>query len=140
MALGRIWAEGIWDLNIWDQSIWDQTAPIRAVSARVANDGDSLTISFSEVASIGAGGNGGFALTMSGGAVTLTYASGDDSDALVYNTSRTIASGETGTLAYTQPGDGIEDSGGADLASFSALPVSNRGARASRAQGGMMVF
>jgi hypothetical protein len=46
---------------------------------------------------------------MSGGAATLTYASGEGSAFLVYTWSRTIADTETGTIDYTQPGDGFED-------------------------------
>ena len=46
------------------------------VSAVISEDGTTLTLVFSENVSIGAGGNGGFALSASGGAATLTFAGG----------------------------------------------------------------
>ena len=95
------------------------------VSSTIAADGDSISDEYSEVVNVGAGGNGGFALTCSGGAVTTTYSSGDASDTLVHSTSRTIGSHETCTRAYTQPGNGIEDDSGIDVASFSGFAVTN---------------
>lgn len=97
------------------------------VTSRTINaGGTTLSIGFAEAVSFGAGGNGGFALTMSGGAVTLTYASGAGSFTLVYNLSRTVDLGETGTLDYTQPGNGVESQAtGLDLVSVSGLSVTN---------------
>jgi hypothetical protein len=97
----------------------DVTAPTLD-SASIPTTGDSLSIVFSETVSIGAGGNGGFTITMSGGAVSLTYSSGSGSNTLVYTTDRTIDAGETcSDFDYTQPGNGVEDAAGNDLASFS---------------------
>jgi hypothetical protein len=62
---------------------------------------------------------------MSGGAVTASYSSGSGSNTFTYNLSRTVNSGETGTASYTQPGNGIEDTAGNDLASFSSQAVTN---------------
>lgn len=97
------------------------------VTARSINAaGTQLTIATSQAVSVGAGGNGGLALTSSGAAVTATYASGAGTTALVYTLSRTVLSSETLTLAYTQPGNGLEaTSGGADVASFSGAAVTN---------------
>lgn len=96
----------------------DTTAPL-LTSATIPSAGTSISILFNSVVNIGAGGNGGFTTTMSGGAVTWTYASGASSNTLVYNASRTIAAGETcSAFAYTQPGNGVEDVAGNDLASF----------------------
>jgi hypothetical protein len=96
------------------------------VSATIAADGDSISILLSESVTIGAGGNGGFVLTPSGGASTATYSSGDTTDTLVYTLSRTIDYGETITLAYTQPGSGVEASDDQqDLATFSGEEVAN---------------
>ena len=67
----------------------------------------------------------GLTLTSDGGAVTLTYASGSGTTGLVYSTSRTILSTETITYDYTQPGNGIEDASGNDLASISDGVVTN---------------
>ena len=83
-------------------------APV-LVNAVVITNGTQLQISFDRAVTIGAGGNGGFTASMSGGAATLTYSSGDGSRFLIYDWSRTIDSEETGTLDYTQPGDGVED-------------------------------
>lgn len=89
-------------------------------------NGTVLTDTYSVAVTHGAGGTGGKALTMSGGAVTATYASGAGSTALTYTLSRAVANGETGTSAYTQPGNGIEAvSGGGDLATYSGQTVTN---------------
>lgn len=102
----------------------DTTAPTVSTVTISAN-GTTWTFACSETVSVGAGGNGGFATTMSGGSVTLTYSSGSGSSSLVYTGSRTVYSGETGTLAYTQPTGGIEDTAGNDLVTFSGKIVAN---------------
>lgn len=118
MAIGAIWGD-IWDESIWDNGIWAVSFDL--LSATVPADGGSVRIGFASAASFGAGGNGGFTVNLSGGACTLTYSSGDGTSTLVYTTSRTIAKGETGTLSYVQPGNGVEDGTGADLGSFSGF-------------------
>lgn len=120
-ALGRIWADDLWDTGIWNADIW--AVAFSLLSVNVPASGTTIRIGFSTAATIGAGGNGGFAVTLSGGACTLTYASGSGTPTLVYTTSRTVAPGETGTLAYTQPTNGVEDSQGNDLASFSGVSI-----------------
>lgn len=102
----------------------DETAP-ELVSATVEEDGETLTLVFDENVNVGTGGNGGFALTASGGAATLTYASGDGTTTLVYDISRVVEDDETLTLDYTQPNDGIEDDAGNDLANIEAEAVAN---------------
>lgn len=102
----------------------DTTAPT-VNTCTISADGTTWTFAMSESVSIGAGGNGGFATSMSGGAVTLTYVSGSGSASLVYSGNRTVQLGESGTLAYTQPGSGVEDSAGNDLANFSGKTVVN---------------
>lgn len=111
-------------LRISGWSVYDGTPPT-VTSATIDTNGTSLTINHDETVTFGAGGNGGFAITPSGGAATLTYNSGSGSSALVYALSRTIATNETATLAYTQPGSGVEDLSGNDLASFSGTNVVN---------------
>jgi len=92
------------------------TAPTLLGSSIAAN---VLYLNFDKIVTFGAGGNAGIALTLSGGACTATYSAGDGTAQLRYGLSRTPASTETGTLAYTQPGNGIEASvGGIDLASI----------------------
>ena len=87
-------------------------------SASIDETGDNIEFVFDKAVTIGAGGNGGWTINPSGGAATLTYASGDGSRTLVYSISRTIADTETGDVDYTQPGNGVEDTAGNDLATF----------------------
>jgi hypothetical protein len=97
----------------------DETPPT-LVSATIPAAGTSISIVFNEAVTFGAGLDGGFTIAMSGGAVTLSYLSGDGSTTLVYTTSRTIEAGETcSDFDYTQPTNGVEDAAGNDLVSFS---------------------
>jgi hypothetical protein len=94
----------------------DETAPTVS-TATIDVTGTTLTIVFSEpvIANVSTG----FVMTMNGGAAGLTYVSGSNTNTLLYNiTGRAIDTAETGTLAYTQPGNGIEDTSANDLASF----------------------
>lgn len=123
MALGEIWGD-IWNESIWDNPIWQQSLLPTLSSATIAFTGDTITLNFSKTVVFGAGGNGGFVVTMSGGASTMTYSSGAGTTALVYTLSRTVSADETGTLAYTQPGNGVEGSIiGDDLGSFAGFAV-----------------
>ncbi len=109
----------------------DTTAPTLQV-ALIPKAGTTLVLAFNEAVKFGAGGNGGFALTMSGGAVTATYASGTTTTVLTYTLSRTVAAAETGTITYTQPGNGVEDIAGNDLASIGATSVIRGGSGSNR--------
>ena len=93
------------------------------VDASVITNGTEIRLTFTEVVNFGAGGNGGFALTASGGASTMTYDSGAGTRYLVYTLSRAIDSDETVTVDYTQPGDGVIDVDTNELASFSGEAV-----------------
>jgi hypothetical protein len=96
----------------------DVTAPA-LVSAQIPAAGTTIEITFTESVKFGAGGNGGFVLDTSGAAVTLTYASGENTPTLVYTLSRTVDAGETiADFDYTQPTNGVEDIAGNDLATF----------------------
>jgi hypothetical protein len=89
------------------------------VSAQIPAAGTTIEITFTEAVSIGAGGNGGFVLDTSGAAVTLTYSSGAGTGTLIYTLSRPVVEGETILdFDYTQPGNGVEDAAGNDLATF----------------------
>lgn len=109
---------------VTNNSTYETTAPT-FVSASVDPDGDEISIVISENVGFGAGGSSGFSLSFTDGAVTATYSSGEDGSELIYTLSRTIGSHETGTIAYTQPGNGIEDPSGNDLATFAAASVTN---------------
>lgn len=112
----------------------DFTAP--TITARSVNSaGTTLTLTADEAITVGSGGNGGFAMTASGGAVTLTYSAGSGSTSVTYMTSRTIDAAETLTLAYTQPGNGWEDAAGNDLANFSGASVTNNSTQDAVAPG-----
>lgn len=101
------------------------TTPPTLSSATIGSSGTQMTLTFGESVTIGSGGNSGWTTSLSGGAATLTYSSGSGTSALVYTISRTIDSGETGTVAYTQPSNGIEDAAGNDLATISSGSVTN---------------
>jgi hypothetical protein len=117
---------GAWDIGPYAFVAGDSTAPTLS-SATIPAAGNVLNLVFSEIVTFGAGGNGGWTFTMSGGAVTATYSSGSGSSALVYSLSRTVGIGETKTagLAYAQPGNGVEDASGNDLATISGNTVVN---------------
>lgn len=125
--LGVIWADGIWNTAIWNTAIWAQSSPVDVtaptlLSAVIVND--TLRLAFDEaVKDGGAGLATGLALTLSGGACTATYSSGATTSTLVYSLSRTPDTAETGTFDYTQPGNGVEDIAGNDLASIVAGAV-----------------
>jgi hypothetical protein len=102
---------------------FDATVPVVA-SATINVAGNQLTITLTENAAIGAGGNGGITLTSDGAAVTATYDSISTTD-VIYDLSRTVASSETITVDYVQPGAGITDTVGNEVASFSGLSVTN---------------
>jgi hypothetical protein len=103
-------------------AVADTTPPI-ITSAVIPSAGNTLVMAFNEV--VVANFIGGVTLAMSGGAVTATYSSGTGTNTLTYALNRPIAAGETGTASYTQPGDGIEDLAGNDLASFSGFALTN---------------
>jgi hypothetical protein len=102
---------------------FDATVPVVA-SAAINIAGNQLTLTLTENAAIGAGGNGGVTLTSDGAAVTATYDSISTTD-VIYDLSRTVASSETITVDYVQPGAGITDTVGNEVASFSGLSVTN---------------
>lgn len=102
----------------------DETAPLLQ-SATIGTTGNALTLVFNEAVTVGAGGSGGFALDASGGAAAPVYSSGSGTSTLVYSISRAIEQGETVTLDFTQPGNGIEDLAGNDLATFAGFAVAN---------------
>ena len=108
------------------------TSPPVLVAATVQGNGTSFILSFDQAVTFGAGGNSGLTATLSGGAATLTYASGATTSSLTYTLSRTVNIGETGTLAYTQPGNGIESQIGAvDKTTFSGFTITNSSSQSS---------
>lgn len=100
----------------------DTTAPTINL-AEVQPSGTELVITFSESVMAGADGWSGLSLSLSGGAVTPTYSSGNNSSQITFSLDRTIGEDETGTLDHTQPGDGIQDLAGNLLSSVSGVSV-----------------
>jgi len=120
-------SDGTFDIGAYEfVSGADETAPT-FTSATIGTSGTTITLAFNESVTFGAGGNGGWALSMSGGAVTLSYSSGSGTSSLVYSLSRTVYSGETVStgLTYTQPANGIEDTAGNDFAGTTDHAVTN---------------
>lgn len=100
------------------------TTPPTLSSAAIPAAGTSIALTCNEAIASGAGGNGGVTLSATDGAVTATYSSIVGAVA-TYTLSRTIHNTETVTVSYTQPGNGIEDAAGNDLATFSDSAVTN---------------
>jgi hypothetical protein len=96
-------------------------------------DGQTFTLTGSENLNTGVSGIGGFVVTGSTtGADDLVYSSGDGTDTYIFTAAdQTFIAGETVTLAYTQPGDGMEDDDGGDMASFSDASVTNNSEQSS---------
>jgi len=101
-------------------------APYTLTSATINTAGTQISLLFNGSVSVGAGGNGGVTIAMSGGGVTASYVSGAGSNTLVYGLSRTVYLNETGTMNYTQPGNGFENTtSGVDISSISARAITN---------------
>ena len=88
------------------------TAPT-LTSATVGATGTTLTATYDIPVRYGTGGSGGWTINASGGAATLT----PGANPTTFTISRVIAAGETGTISYVQPGNGVESSatGNVDL-------------------------
>lgn len=119
-----------WTLSYWNShralgaALWSPAAPVPA-PAYIPVNGLTIRTGLTSRASIGAGGSGGLAITASGGAVSATYSSISATE-IIWTLSRTIGTGETVTVAYTQPGNGIENPfDGQDVANFTGLAVVN---------------
>jgi hypothetical protein len=102
----------------------DAIAPT-VTAASINEAGTTLTLTFSEAMAVGAGGSGGFTL---GGVTDATLSAftltGGNLSATM-SISRAITAAETPTLAYTQPGNGLEDLAGNDLATFTGGGIIN---------------
>lgn len=115
---------GTWDMGAYAYAV---TGIPTISSATIPSDGVTVNIVWSESCTTGTGGAGGFTLTTSSGPMTLTYVSGSGSTTYVYSIPSTILSTETITsLAYVQPGNGIEaTAGGGDVGTFTEFAVTN---------------
>ncbi len=94
--------------------------------ATINTAGTQVSLLFTEAVTFGAGGNGGLSLSLTRGVDIDAYVSGDGTSTLIYSLDGTVLSDETGTIAYVQPGDGIEANvGNEDVASFSDVAILN---------------
>ncbi len=101
----------------------DDTTPPEYVSSTIAPNGLDVTFLFNEAVVI-ANANG-FTFTPSGGAGTLTYASGSGTSTVNFTSSRAIESDETATTQYSSTTGDVEDLYGNDLATFGSSAVTN---------------
>lgn len=101
----------------------DTTVPTLS-TATIAANGTTLTLVFSETVAIGAGGAGGMSVTGStSGSVAATLGT-PSGNTIVCTLASSIKIGETFTVSYTQPGNGIEDGAGNDLATVAGWNTS----------------
>lgn len=95
------------------------------VSATIQSSGTSIVLVFSSAVDFQSGDTANFAFSLSGGAVTMSSPSGSGTTSITCTLSRTVNSNETGSVSYTQPGNGVEDLSGNDLPSFSNFALIN---------------
>lgn len=97
------------------------TTPPEETGASINVAGTQLTLTANKPLAVGAGGSGGVSI---GGDITATFDSTSGSS-VIFNLSRPVSDEESFTIDYLQPGNGLEDSLGNDLASFSGMAVVN---------------
>ena len=91
-------------------------------SATIGANGVTLALGFSVPVTYGSGGSGGWTISAFGGAATLTPTASPTS----FTISRPISIGETGTISYVQPGNGVESASGGDLVTLSGFAFNNQ--------------
>ena len=130
LAAGAVWpypatiarSGGAWSIGAFEYASAGPTLS----SATINTAGTILTANWSASCTNGAGGYGGVTITATNGAVTLSSPAGSGSSSYTWSTSRTIASSETVTFTYVQPGAGIQSTAGAvNVSSFSNSAVTN---------------
>lgn len=96
------------------------------VSAIVQPTGTTLRLTFSVAMTGLTTGAEGFVVSgITGGGVSLTYASGNGTTVVDFTTSRTIGTGDSGALLAYTAGDVVALVGGAALANFTNFAVTN---------------
>jgi len=106
---------------------YETTLPTISTPRTISISGTTLSLPFSEAVTSAITGYGGFTIAPSGGAATLSYASGSGTSTLVYTISRAIQYGETATVSYTAPGAGlvVKDLAGNNLATITNSVLTN---------------
>lgn len=116
-------ADGSWDVGAFEYTAGGAAPTVS--SATIDSAGTQLTVVLSETCSNGSGGSGGWTISANGGgAQTATYSSGSGSSTFIFSVP-TVYQGQTVTVSYTQPGNGVENGSGTDLATFSGASVTN---------------
>lgn len=106
--------------DVTNPTLHGSTVPV------LGSTGRNLTITFSEIVQIGAGGSGGWTFTTGGNPVTINYKSGSGTTALVYQASECIVDDTVLTLDFAQVTDGIQDASGNILLTIGdAVSVTN---------------
>ncbi|OLF82667.1 hypothetical protein AWH63_06590 [Marinobacter sp. C18] len=104
----------------------DETAPTIS-SASVPTAGNNIAVQMSESMQVGAGGSGGWTVSLAGVSVSSASVDGTDDTIINLTPSRTLTDEDTLTIGYTQPGDGFQDLAATpnDLATLSGQAVTN---------------
>lgn len=104
----------------------DETAPTIS-SAAVPTAGNNIAVQMSESMQVGAGGSGGWTISLGDATVTSAAVDGSDDTIINLTPSRTLTDEDTLTIGYTQPGDGFQDQAATpnDLATLSGQAVTN---------------
>jgi hypothetical protein len=107
-------------LAVTNNSTVDTTAP-EVTAFAIGTNGTTVTITYDKNVL----GQTGFTLTATGGAVTISAASGNGTTSHVFTASRTIGSHETVTAAYDSATGNALNEYGTELEDFSGLAVTN---------------
>lgn len=126
---GRFWdaSDGTWgSVNTFTASATDETAPTIS-SAAVPTAGNNIAVQMDESMQVGAGGSGGWTISLAGVSVSSAAVDGTDDTIVNLTPSRTLTDEDTLTIGYTQPGNGFQDQAATpnDLATLSGQAVTN---------------
>lgn len=126
---GRFWdaSDGTWGgVNTFTASATDETAPTIS-SASVPTAGNNIAVQMDESMQVGAGGSGGWTISLGDATVTSAAVDGSDDTIINLTPSRTLTDEDTFTIGYTQPGNGFQDQADTpnDLATLSGQAVTN---------------
>lgn len=114
----------------------DTTAPTIS-SASVPTAGDTIAVQMSEAVQVGSGGSGGWTISLGDATISSAAVDGTDNTIINLTPSRTLLSGESFTIGYTQPGDGFQDQAATpnDLATLSGAAVTNNSSQVAQVPG-----
>lgn len=113
------------------------TTPPTISSASVPTAGDTIAVQMSEAVQVGAGGPGGWTISLGDATISSAALDGTDNTIINLTPSRTLLSGESFTIGYTQPGDGFQDQAATpnDLATLSGAAVTNNSSQVAQVPG-----